>query len=103
MANSPSGLSSDPKFKMMFDVLKDTMVQGYAKQGAPFINDAAHHTEGYYAIQGINSAKLDISDCVFGCGMTDFDADFVIPNGAIIYGNFNTFSLDSGSCIAYKK
>ena len=103
MANSPSGLNSDPKFKMMIDVLRDTMIQGYAKQGATFINDTAQHTAGYYAIQGINAAKLDVSDCVFGGGMTDFDADFTIPNGAIIYGNFSTVSLESGSCIAYKK
>jgi hypothetical protein len=71
--------------------------------GAKFIDDAGLHDEGFYAIQGINSAKLDVSDCVFGGSMEDFDADFVIPNGAVIYGNFKTVSLDSGSCIAYKK
>jgi hypothetical protein len=35
--------------------------------------------------------------------MVDFDADFIIPNGTIIYGDFVKISLDSGSCIAYKK
>ena len=76
---------------------------GMGQAGSVFIDDTAQHTAGYYAIQGINAAKLDVSDCVFGSGMTDFDADFTIPNGAIIYGNFSTVSLESGSCIAYKK
>tara|TARA_R110000765_G_scaffold286683_1_gene383125 strand:- start:527 stop:832 length:306 start_codon:yes stop_codon:yes gene_type:complete len=81
----------------------EATLKSFAVAGATFIDDNAQHTAGYYAIQGINSAKLDVSECVFGSGMTTFDADFVIPNGAIIYGNFSTFSLDSGSCIAYKK
>jgi len=71
--------------------------------GAKFIDDNGSHDEGFYAIQGIANAKLDASDCVFGGSMEDFDADFVIPNGAIIYGDFKTVSLDSGVCIAYKK
>ena len=105
MANSPSGLNSmTPQFKMMVDILRDTMSQDFGKNGAIFINDTANHDDEYYAIQGINSAGLDCtSGTTFGSGMTDFDADFTIPNGAIIYGHFTRVKLTGGSCIAYKK
>jgi hypothetical protein len=34
--------------------------------------------------------------------MIDYDADFTLPKGVTIYGEFNTLSLASGSVIAYK-
>ena len=98
--------SNDPSAQYLNEIRmssEKTARHGLADGGAKFIDDSAQHTEGFYAIQGINSAKLDVTDCVFPNSMTGFDADFVIPNGAIIYGDFSTLSLDSGSCIAYKK
>ena len=104
--NSPSGLNKDPKFNMLVDILRDTMKQDFGKNGAKFINDthASNHTGNFYAIQGIANCTLDCtSGSTFGPGMEDFDADFVIPNGAIIYGHFTKVVLAGGSCIAYKK
>ena len=104
MANSPSGLNSmAPQFKMMVDILRDTMRQDFGKNGAIFINDTSPHVDEYYAIQGISAAGIDVSGCTFETSMTDFDADFVVPNGAIIYGHFSKITLTGGSCIAYKK
>jgi hypothetical protein len=79
------------------------MVQDFGKNGAIFIDDTAAHTDEYYAIQGINSAGIDVSGCTFASGMEAFDADFTIPNGCIIYGHFSKITLTAGSCIAYKK
>ena len=106
MANSPSGLNNmSPQFKMMVDILRDTMSHDFGKNGAIFIDDTLDtHTGEFYAIQGINSAGLDCtSGTTFGSGMEDFNADFTIPNGAIIYGHFTKVRLTAGSCIAYKK
>lgn len=96
---------ADHKLEILAEIGRSLKQLEFGTQGAKLINDTATdaHTEGFYAIQGINSCKLDVSDCTFGGGMVDFDADFVIPNGAIIYGDFTKISLDSGSCIAYKK
>ena len=104
MANSPSGLNSDRKFKMMVDILRDTMSQDFGKNGSIFINDnTTTYTGPFYAIQGINSAGYDVSESTEDVSMVNFDADFTIPNGAIIYGHFKTLRLTGGSCIAYYK
>ena len=92
---------SDGKLDILTEVQRSVKKLEFGTNGSKFIDDTAQHTEGFYAVQGINSAKLDVSDCVFATGMKTYDADFTIPNGAIIYGDFKTLSLDSGSCIAY--
>ena len=111
MANSPSGLNQmAPQFKMMVDTLRDTMRHDFAKNGSVYINDSSsNHTGPFYAIQGINSGTLDFTtggtnQTLVDQSMEDYDADFQIPNGAIIYGHFKQVRLASaGSVIAYKK
>tara|TARA_R100001591_G_scaffold28609_1_gene39484 strand:+ start:127 stop:462 length:336 start_codon:yes stop_codon:yes gene_type:complete len=111
MANSPSGLNADPKFKMMIDILRDTMQQDFGKNGSVFIDDDTAVLGDFYAIQGINSCKIDLTtgsgtggQTKVGSGMEGYDADLSIPNGAIIYGHFTKIRLKpGGSCIAYKK
>ena len=96
---------TDKQGNQLINLVRGLSINEFGKSGAKFIDDnsSTAHTEGFYAIQGINSCKLDVSDCTFGDGMVDFDQDFIIPNGTIIYGDFVKISLDSGSCIAYKK
>ena len=68
--------------------------------GSLFIDDTAQHTGPFYAIQGISDGVLDVS------GMTHDivdAADFTIPNGAIIYGDFRVVQLTGGTCLAYYK
>ena len=108
MANSPSGLNSDPKFNMLVDVLRDTMRQDFGKNGSVFIDNTTAVSGEFYAIQGINSCTLDFTDggvnkTLVDGSMADYDVDFTIPNGAIIYGHFTKVRLTGGSCIAYKK
>ena len=109
MANSPSGLTSDPKFNMLVDVLRDTMKQDFGKNGSVFIDTTVAVAGEFYAIQGINSCTLDCTtggtnQTLVDGSMVNYDANFTIPNGAIIYGHFTKVKLaSSGSCIAYKK
>jgi len=67
-----------------------------------FINDTSDHVGPFQAIIAIADAELDVSSCVFSATMIDYDADFTLPKGVTIYGEFNTLSLASGSVIAYK-
>tara|TARA_R100000742_G_C4215512_1_gene40717 strand:- start:258 stop:593 length:336 start_codon:yes stop_codon:yes gene_type:complete len=111
MANSPSGLNQmAPHFKTMVDILRDTMRHDFGKNGSVYINDNTNNHDGpFYAIQGISSAELDFttggtSQTLVDGSMIGYDADFVIPNGAIIYGHFTRVRLKTaGACIAYKK
>jgi hypothetical protein len=85
--------------------------RSFSEQGSKFINDTSTsaHVDEFYAIQGINNCTLDFTSgagtqCLVGPGMIDYDANFVIPNGVIIYGDFRKITLAAaGSCIAYSK
>ena len=49
--------------------------------------------------QFITEAVLDVSACTTNI---DDAADFTIPIGTTIYGQFDSLSIDSGSILAYK-
>jgi len=69
--------------------------------GSILIDDDAQHTGPFVAITALEDAAVDESDCTdIADTMTDA-ADFTIPKGATIYGNFSVFSLASGKVIAY--
>ena len=64
--------------------------------------NVATHTGPFVAITALTDASVDVGDMAdIALTMTDA-ADFTIPAGLTIYGRFNTFSLNSGSVIAYK-
>ena len=70
--------------------------------GSVFIENTAVHTGPFAAITAIEDSEVDVSDCTdIDKTMTDA-ADFTIPAGLTIYGNFAGFALDSGKVIAYK-
>ena len=66
---------------------------------AILIDDTAEHTGPYFAITALTDAVVDISECDMSF-ITDV-ADFTIPKGCTIYGNFTSIELDSGKVIAY--
>ena len=68
---------------------------------AILIDDTAEHTGPYFAITALTDAVVDISECDMSF-ITDV-ADFTIPKGVTIYGNFTSIELDSGKVIAYTK
>ena len=68
-------------------------------RAAILIDDTAEHTGPYFAITALTDAVVDISECDMSF-ITDV-ADFTIPKGCTIYGNFASIELDSGKVIAY--
>jgi hypothetical protein len=68
---------------------------------AILIDDTDAHTGPFYAITCIGTAPavVDVSECDMSF-ITDV-ADFTIPLGVTIYGNFASIELDSGAVIAY--
>ena len=67
--------------------------------GSVFIDDTAEHTGPFVAFIAITEAVLDVSACTTNI---DDAADFTIPIGTTIYGQFDSLSIDSGSILAYK-
>tara|TARA_R100000234_G_scaffold119801_1_gene103829 strand:- start:1626 stop:1910 length:285 start_codon:yes stop_codon:yes gene_type:complete len=83
---------------LLNDVKKNT---GSALQprAAILIDDTVEHTGPYFAITALEDAVVDVSECDMSF-ITDV-ADFTIPKGVTIYGNFQSIELDSGKVIAY--
>ena len=67
--------------------------------GCILIDDDVEHTGVFVAITALEDAPVDISECDMSY-ITDV-ADFTIPKGVTIYGQFASIELDSGSVIAY--
>ena len=70
--------------------------------GSILIDDTAQHTGKFIAITAITDAEVDVSDCTNIANTMDDAADFTIPKGVTLYGEFEVFSLASGSVIAYR-
>ena len=74
---------------------------GLGQAGSILIDDDAVHTGPFVAITALEDAAVDVSDCTnIALTMTDA-ADFTLPKGASMYGDFAGFSLASGKVIAY--
>lgn len=70
--------------------------------GSVFIDDTTQHTGTFVAISAIEDSVVDVSECTNIANTMADAADFTIPAGMTIYGEFEVFSLDSGKVIAYK-
>jgi mitochondrial fission protein ELM1 len=64
------------------------------------IDDTAAHTGPYFAITALADAVIDHANST--TNITD-SANFTLPKGVTIYGNFEVLAIDSGSVIAYTK
>lgn len=71
--------------------------------GSILIDDSSHIYNGpFVAITALVDATVDVSDCAnITTTMINADADFTIPAGVTIYGQFAEMSLGSGTVIAY--
>tara|TARA_R100001530_G_C4298681_1_gene149882 strand:+ start:650 stop:928 length:279 start_codon:yes stop_codon:yes gene_type:complete len=70
--------------------------------GSILIDDTSQHTGKFVAITAITDAAVDVSDCTDIANTMEDAADFTLPKGVTIYGEFAVFSLASGSVIAYR-
>ena len=68
--------------------------------GVILIDDTDAHTGPFVAITAISDAAVDISEC--DMSYIEDVADFTIPKGVTIYGQFASIELDSGSVLAYR-
>ena len=67
--------------------------------GCILIDDQVEHIGVFVAITALEDAAVDVSECDMSY-MEDV-ADFTIPKGATIFGQFASIELDSGKVIAY--
>ena len=72
---------------------------GLGQSGVILIDDTAAHTGPFVAITALEDAAVDISEC--DMSFIEDIADFTIPKGTTIYGNFASIELDSGKVLAY--
>jgi len=68
--------------------------------GVILIDDTNAHTGPFVAITAITDAAVDVSEC--DMSYIEDVADFTIPKGVTIYGQFASIELDSGSVLAYR-
>ena len=64
------------------------------------IDDTNEHAGPFYALQALTDAAGDFGNCTIN--IID-EANFTIPKGVTIYGNFTSVALSSGSVLAYTK
>ena len=89
---------------MAKSLMKYTVVEAQnaalGQAGSIFIDDVGvTHTGIFVAITAITDAAVDVSEC--DMSFIEAVADFTIPKGTTIFGQFASIELDSGSVIAY--
>ena len=72
---------------------------GLGQSGCILIDDTVEHTGPFVAISALSNAAVDVSEC--DMSYIDDVADFTIPQGLTIFGDFASIELDSGKVIAY--
>lgn len=83
------------------DTHHHTNRQTFGAAGVILIDDTNAHTGPFVAIQALEDAAVDISEC--DMSFIEDVADFTIPKGLTIYGEFTSIELDSGKVLAYYK
>ena len=68
--------------------------------GVIMIDDTDAHTGPFVAITAITDAAVDVDQC--DMSYIEDIADFTIPKGVTIYGQFASIELDSGTVLAYR-
>ena len=66
--------------------------------GSILIDDTDAHTGPFVAITAITDAAVDVDQC--DMSYIEDVADFTIPKGVTIYGQFASIELDSGTVFA---
>tara|TARA_R100001463_G_scaffold111521_3_gene166378 strand:- start:188 stop:547 length:360 start_codon:yes stop_codon:yes gene_type:complete len=87
------------------DTQKKHKLKSFAEGGAKYIDDTNEHTINFYAIQAISNCEVDIgSGTVLLDTFVDFDADFDIPTGCIVYISGSKIQFKTNSkAIVYRR
>ena len=83
----------------LLDAVKNNTGSALSPRVAILIDDTVEHTGPFFAITALADAAVDVDQCDMSF-ITDV-ADFTIPKGVTIYGNFASIELDSGTVMAY--
>ena len=83
----------------IFESIKNNTGAALQPSGATIIAGTDETTGPFFAITALSDAAVDVDQCDMSF-ITDV-ADFTLPKGVTIYGNFASIELDSGSVIAY--
>ena len=73
---------------------------GLGQAGVILIDDTNAQSGPFVAITAITDAAVDISEC--DMSFIEDVADFTLPKGVTIYGQFASIELDSGTVFAYR-
>tara|TARA_R100000152_G_C6727029_1_gene152173 strand:+ start:412 stop:774 length:363 start_codon:yes stop_codon:yes gene_type:complete len=88
------------------DTQKKHKLKSFAEAGAKFIDDTNEHNINFYAVQAIENCEVDISGCTLltNPAFEDFDVDFEIPSGCIIYISGSKIQFKTNSkAIVYRR
>ena len=80
--------------------IKDAIQGSNNPKSVKLIDDTNEHSGPFYALQALTDAAVDFGNCTIN--IID-EANFTIPKGVTIYGNFTSVALSSGSVLAYTK
>ena len=83
----------------LLNAVKNNTGAAVQPRAAILIDDLIEHAGPFFAITALADSTVDVSECDMSF-ITDV-ADFTIPKGVTIYGNFASIELDGGSVIAY--
>ena len=67
---------------------------------AVYIGDTNEHTGPFFAVYALSDSVIDTSECT--TNILNEPATINVAQHQILYGNFDSIELDSGTMIAYK-
>ena len=79
--------------------VQESQNAGLGQAGCILIDDVVEHAGPFVAITALEDAAVDVSEC--DMSFIKDVADFTIPKGATIFGDFVSIELDSGKVVAY--
>ena len=85
---------------VLLDGVRKNTGSALSPRAAILIDDTAEHTGPFFAVTALEDSTIDHSECT--TNITD-GADFILPKGVTMYGNFTSIQLvTAGKVLAYK-
>lgn len=103
MPDSISGAALLPTFKSNADLNRAIAESGLGINGSHFVNDTTTHAPAPRSFSIISFVTATVVDRIDGNIDGNAIAGVTFPAGYILYGNFTSVKLTSGSCICYYK
>lgn len=72
--------------------------QSMGQNGFDYISDTSEHTGGYCCLYAVEDTVIEN---ITGDNISEVGSNIPLPTGCIVVGYIESFTLDSGSVIAY--